>query len=104
MAFSFSLGVCFSVFLPAPAPLVPTPYSPGSAGNTDLKSVQALHQPVAGLQGLVSRVPQGTADAHSVVVPQIAANLANDHGNRIGGKAYVLTHVEVVDGLDEADY
>ena len=66
-------------------------------------AAHALGQTVARLERLVGDVAQAAADADGVVVAQVAADLADNHGHGIGGKAHVLRHVEVVQRLDEAD-
>ena len=57
----------------------------------------------SGIEGFICGVPEGAADADGVVVTQIAAYLAKDHGYRIGGKFYILGNIEIVNGFDKAD-
>ena len=56
-----------------------------------------------GLQDPVGGVPHGAGDPDGAVVPEVAADLAYDHGHTVGGKLHRLGDVEVVDGLDEPD-
>ena len=58
-------------------------------------------QALLALDGLVGRVPQGTADPHGVVVPQKSPHLPDNHGHPVGGELHPLVHVEVVDGLHQ---
>ena len=60
-------------------------------------------QAFSGVDGLVGCVPEGAADPDGVVVPQIAPDLAQDHGNRIGRKTDILGNIKIVNGLDQAD-
>ena len=45
----------------------------------------------------------GAGDSYAVIVPQIPANLSDDHGHRVSGKLNIQTGIEIVDGLDQAD-
>ena len=65
--------------------------------------VQLGCQGFPGLHGLVGSVPQGTGDPHRVVIPEIAADLPDNHGDSIGGKTHVKSRVKVVDSFDEPD-
>src|SRR5690606_28797455 len=60
--------------------------------------VVAAHEAVPHLQRLVGDVPQAAADPDGVVVPQVAADLAYNHGHGVGGELDVLAQVKVVDG------
>ena len=53
-------------------------------------TVHLGHQAVARLQGFIGGIAQAAADADGVVIPQIAADFADDHRHGIGGKAHVL--------------
>ena len=64
---------------------------------------QLFGQLIPGFQGLVGNIPQAAADPDGVVVPQIPANFADDHGHGIGGKAHVQRGIEIVQRLDEPD-
>ena len=55
------------------------------------------------LHGFVSGVPYRTADADGVVVPQVPADFADDHGDGVCGEADVLTDIEIVNGFDQAN-
>ena len=55
-----------------------------------------LHRPIGG-------IPHRAADSYGVIVPQIAADFPDNHGNGIGGKPDVLADIEVINGLDETD-
>src|SRR5690606_16022131 len=62
-----------------------------------------VHQGVPHLKRLVSDVPQRPAHPDGVVVPEVAADLSDDHGHGVRREADVLAQVEVVDGLHQAD-
>ena len=55
------------------------------------------------LQGTVCQLSHRTADANGIVIAQIAANLADDHWNGIGGKLDVHFNVEIIHRLDQAN-
>ena len=38
-----------------------------------------------------------------IVVPQIAADFADDHGHAVGGEFHHLAGVKMIDGFDQAD-
>ena len=54
-----------------------------------------------GLQDPVGGVPHGAGNPDGAVVPEVAANLAYDHGHTVGRKLYRLRNIEIVNGLDE---
>ena len=56
-----------------------------------------------GSQRTVGVVPCASADLHPAAVPQIPADLADDHGNAVGGELYRLGGVEIVNGLQQTD-
>ena len=66
-------------------------------------TVHLGHQAVARLQGFIGRIAQAAADADGVVIPQVAADFADDHRHGIGGKAHVLRHVKVIKRFDQPD-
>ena len=74
-----------------------------AAAKTENSPVQLGCQGFPGLHGLVGGVPQGTGDPHRIVIPEVSADLPDNHGDSIGGKAYIKGRVEVVDGFDEPD-
>ena len=57
--------------------------------------------PVPDLQDFIGRVPHGAGHPDGAVVPEISADLADDHGHAVSGKPHRLIDVKVVDGLDE---
>ena len=59
------------------------------------------HELLPGLHNLVGGVPHAAADPDAAVVPEIAADFTDDHGDAIGGKADRLVQVKAVDGLDQ---
>ena len=56
-----------------------------------------------GIEGFVGGISERAAYADRIIVPQIAAHLAKDHGHCVGGKLYILSDIEIIDGLDKAD-
>ena len=66
-------------------------------------ALQFIYKALLGLHGVVSRVAHGAAYAHGIVIAQIAADFPDNHGDGIGTEAYALLHIEIVDGLDQAD-
>ena len=62
-----------------------------------------IGEPFLHLHGFVSGVPYRTADADGVVVPQVPADFADDHGDGVCGEADVLTDIEIVDGLNQSN-
>ena len=55
------------------------------------------------MDGFVCDVAQRAADADAVVIPQIAADLADDHGNGIGTEFDTDGVVKVVNGFHKTD-
>lgn len=62
-----------------------------------------FHQRSFGLIGAISDIPQRTADSQQVIVAQVTADLANNHGYRISGKFHFHIDVEVIYGLHQPD-
>ena len=56
-----------------------------------------------GINRLVGRVPQRPAHPDGIVVPQIPADLPDDHGHCVCGKLHLQFHVEIVNGFDQTD-
>ena len=46
---------------------------------------------------------QRPADPYRSVIPQKPFDLPGDHGNRIGGKLYLIRQVKFIDRLDQTD-
>ena len=55
------------------------------------------------MNGFIGSIPQGTADTDAVVIPQIAADFANNHRDGIGGKFYPQCIIKIVNGLNQSD-
>lgn len=58
---------------------------------------------LSGMNGFVGGISQGAADTQAVVVSEIASDFPDDHGNGIGGKFYLHSRIEIVDGFDQPD-
>ena len=61
----------------------------------------AVDQRLLGLHRFIRQIAQRAADAHGIIVAQMAANLADNHWYAIGGKADILIWIKVVDRLDQ---
>ena len=55
------------------------------------------------MNGFVGGISQGAADTQAVVVSEIAADFANNHGDRVSGKFYFHSGIKVVNGFDQSD-
>ena len=61
----------------------------------------SLEEPVYTDGGDAMYLIDQVRDPDGAVVPEISADLADDHGHAVGGKPHRLIDVKVVDGLDE---
>ena len=62
-----------------------------------------FHVIFSGIDCLICNITQRAADTDTVIVTQVAADLPNDHWNRISGKLYLQGCIEIVDCLDQTD-